>query len=149
MAQLTKDRSGEEDRKEQASKNFFISTGLNMAAEASKRGNPVSGLASILQPLSVGADKSLPGYLAEQEKLKSLTEVRNKEIGEIENSRRAEAAGIVTLNQGTKDKQLARIEKIDERILGAQGSLLSRRLPEKRLLQEKRLMLRRLMREVM
>jgi len=123
MAQLTKDRGGEEERKDQIAKNFFISTGLNMAAKASERGNPVSGLASILQPLSVGADKALPGYLAEQEKLKSLTENRNKEMGDIENSRRAEAAGIVTLNQATKDKQLARIEKIDERILGVQGRL--------------------------
>ena len=123
MAQLTKDRSGEEERKDQAAKNFFISTGLNMAAKASERGNPVSGLASILQPLSVGADKALPGYLAEQEKLKSLTENRNKEMGDIENSRRAEAAGIVTLNQATLEKQLERVRKIDEKILGLQGKL--------------------------
>jgi len=123
QAQLERDRSEEGARKDQASKNFFISAGLNMAAEASKRGNPVSGLAAILQPLSVGADKAMPGYLAEQEKLKSLTEARNKEMGDIANSRRAEAAGLVTLNQATKDKQDARIEKIDAAILGVQGKV--------------------------
>jgi len=119
QAQLEKDQAGEDKRKEQAGKNFWISAGLNMAAEASKRGNPVSGLAAILQPASVGAEKALPGYLAEQEKLKSLTEARNKEMSDIQNSRRAEAAGLVTINQSTKDKQDARIEKIDAAILSA------------------------------
>jgi len=123
QAQLEKDRSEEDARKDQASKNFWVSAGLNMAAEASRRGNPVSGLAAILQPLSVGADKAMPGYLAEQEKLKSLTEARNKEMGDIANSRRAEAAGLVTLNQATKDKQDARIEKIDAAMLTVQGKV--------------------------
>ena len=123
QAQLEQDQSKESARKDDAGRNFFISAGLNMAAEASKRGNPLSGLASILQPASVGAQQAMPGYLAEQEKLRSLTEARNKEMSDIDNARRAEKSGLVTLTQSTMDKQDARVEKIDERILALRGKL--------------------------
>ena len=42
-----------------------------MAAEASKRGNPVSGIGALLQPLSVGASGAAPGYFSELEKQKA------------------------------------------------------------------------------
>ena len=123
MTQLEKDRASEDSRKQDASKNFWISTGLNMAAEASRRGNPQSGIGALLQPLSVGAKEALPGLLSEQEKLRGLIETRNKEISEIDNSRRLEAAGIITLGQAAKDKRDTRSAALDKAIIDAKGRI--------------------------
>jgi hypothetical protein len=116
--ELEKEKSEEQSLKDEARKNFFISTGLNMAAEASKKGNPQSGIGALLQPLSVGAQTALPGLIAEQEKLRTLAAARNAEMAKIQESRRADKAGIITLSQGIKDKQDARIEKYNATILG-------------------------------
>jgi hypothetical protein len=126
--ELEKAKSEEGTRKDEAQRNFFISAGLNMAAEASKRGNPQSGIGALLQPLSVGAQAALPGYVAEQEKLRGLVETRNAEMAKIQDSRRADKAGIITLSQGIKDKEDARIEKMDEKILTAEMELAKARL---------------------
>jgi hypothetical protein len=44
-------------------------------------------------------------------------------MSDIDNARRAEKSGLVTLTQSALDKQQARVEKIDERILALRGKL--------------------------
>jgi hypothetical protein len=113
------------ERKSEALRNFLMSAGFNMAAEASQYGRPQSGglLGSLLQPAALGASKALPGYLADQKELRSLTAARDKELAEITDRRRTEALSGVRTSQGTKDKEDARIERMDEKILAGEIEL--------------------------
>jgi len=113
------------ERRSEALRNFLMSAGFNMAAEASQYGRPQSGglLGSLLQPAALGASKALPGYLADQKELRALTAARDKELAEITDRRRTEALSGVRTSQGTKDKEDARIERMDEKILAAEIEL--------------------------
>jgi hypothetical protein len=61
--------------------------------------------------------------LAEQKELRTLMSQRDKELAELENQRRAEARGDVRINQDFKEKKEARLEKLDEKIIGVKGSM--------------------------
>jgi hypothetical protein len=113
------------ERRSEALRNFLMSAGFNMAAEASQYGRPQSGglLGSFLQPAALGASKALPGYLADQKELRALTAARDKELAEITDRRRTEALSGVRTSQGTKDKEDARIERMDEKILAGEIEL--------------------------
>ena len=125
--QLEDLKAQEPERRQDALRNFLMTTGFGMAAAAAQPGVPRSGgiLGALTQPLSVGAAQAAPGYLAEQKELRNLMTQRDKELAELENQRRAEARGDVRVNQEFKDKKEARLEKLDEKIINVKGSMAS------------------------
>jgi len=125
--QLEALKAQEPERRQDALRNFLMTTGFGMAAAAAQPGVPRSGgiLGALTQPLSVGAAQAAPGYLAEQKELRNLMTQRDKELAELENQRRAEARGDVRVNQEFKDKKEARLERLDEKIISVRGSMAS------------------------
>jgi len=110
--------------KSDALRNFLMSTGFRMAAEASRPGNPYArGLGAITQPLSVGAAGAAPEYMAEQKELRKLTADRDKELADIQDKRYAAVLSGRQYDQATKDKEDARIENYDAKILGVKSEM--------------------------
>lgn len=110
--------------KSDALRNFLMSAGFRMAAEASKPGNPYArGLGAITQPLSVGAAGAAPEYMAAQKELQKLSAERDREIADIQDKRYAAVLSGRQLDQATKDKQDARIERLDEKKLQVETEL--------------------------
>lgn len=121
--QELKARSAED--KADALRNFLMSTGFRMAAEASKPGNPYArGIGAITQPLAVGAAGAAPEYMAEQKELRKLTAERDKELADIQQKRYEAVLSGHRYDQASKDKDDALIQNYDAKILGIKGKMV-------------------------
>jgi hypothetical protein len=122
-AKLRKGIAQMEEDKDQARRDFLMNLGFNAAASAAQPGVPRAGgiLGSLVQPFAVGAAKAAPEYMAAQKDLRKLNNEREKELGEIDNLRRAEAMGKVKDATAQINAHKTRIDKLDDNIEEAAG----------------------------
>jgi hypothetical protein len=126
--QIEKYQALEKDNKAEALRNYFVNAGLGMAAEASKRGNPVSGIGALLQPLSVGASGAAPGYFSELEKQKARSAGYETELSGLSDARRAEILSGTRADSATREKELVNARNIEQHAIDQQGKLVAARL---------------------
>ena len=126
--QIEKYQASDKDNKAEALRNYFVNAGLGMAAEASKRGNPVSGIGALLQPLSVGASGAAPGYFSELEKQKARTAGYETELSGLSDARRAEILSGTRADSATREKELVNARNIEQHAIDQQGKLVAARL---------------------